>query len=76
MDSDLKQANEAIFVKLGLTATDPIRMFYTQVKHHQGLLFPVCIPNQETLLALQEAKTTENLEKIGSTEELFSNLND
>lgn len=76
MDSDLKQATEAIFAKLGLTATDAIRMFYTQVQLHQGLPFAVRIPNQETLLALRESEKPEELETVGSAEELFSNLGD
>lgn len=51
IESDLKQAAEAIFSKLGVSPSETIRIFYKQVELHQGFPFEVKIPNAETLAA-------------------------
>jgi DNA-damage-inducible protein J len=50
----LKKKAETVFKRLGLTSTDAIRLFYTQVELNNGLPFEVKIPNEETLEALRE----------------------
>jgi DNA-damage-inducible protein J len=42
---EIKKRAEDIFEKLGLTPTDAITMFYSQVSLRQGIPFPVDIPN-------------------------------
>jgi DNA-damage-inducible protein J len=46
---DLKEDVAKILKELGLSATEAITLFYSQVKLRKGLPFPVQIPNKETL---------------------------
>ena len=72
IESDLKQAAEAIFSKLGVTPSDAIRIFYKQVELHQGFPFDVRIPNAETLAAIEEIeKHPERLKCYESFDEMF-----
>jgi len=72
IDPTLKQAAEAVFAKLGMSPSDAIRIFYKQVKLHQGLPFEVRIPNMETIAAMEEVKThPERLKRYNSVEEMF-----
>jgi DNA-damage-inducible protein J len=56
MDAELKQAAEKIFEELGVSPTEAIRMFYTQVKIHRGLPFDLKVPNAVTLAAIEETE--------------------
>jgi DNA-damage-inducible protein J len=72
IDRELKQAAEAVFTKLGVSPSDAIRMFYTQVALHQGFPFEVRIPNAETITAIEEVEThPERLKRYASVEEMF-----
>ena len=72
IDTDLKQAAEAVFAKLGISPSEAIRMFYKQVEIHNGFPFDVRIPNAETLEALEEAEHyPERMTRYGSAEEMF-----
>ena len=55
IDPKLKKSTEAIFSKIGLSTTEAIRLFLTQVELHRGMPFPVSTPNQETVKAMREA---------------------
>ena len=57
----LKSQVEKNFSELGLSPTEAIRLFYTQVTLHRGLPFTVKIPNAETIEALRQARTGEGL---------------
>jgi len=74
MDSDLKQAAEKVFQKIGVSPTEAIRMFYTQVKLQKGFPFALKIPNAATLAAIEEAENSEALETIEDVDALFDNL--
>lgn len=74
IDPTTKQRAEAIFSKLGLSASQAITLFYKQVELHRGLPFPVELPNTTTLKALEEAKDWENLPRFETPEELFEDL--
>jgi DNA-damage-inducible protein J len=56
IEPGLKQEAESIFSALGVSTTEALTMFYRQVTMHNGLPFPVRIPNAETIAALQEAR--------------------
>ena len=64
----LKKESEEIFEALGLTTTQAISLFLKQTALNKGLPFPVEIPNEETLKAIEEGlikhntKTFENAE--------------
>ena len=72
IDSDLKQAAEAIFAQLGVSPSEAIRMFYRQVSLHKGFPFDVRIPNAETIAALQELNQPDRLIRHHSVEEMFA----
>ncbi len=72
IESDLKQAAEAVFSKLGVSPSDAIRIFYKQVELHQGFPFEVRIPNGETLAAIEEVeKHPERLKRYNSVDQMF-----
>ncbi|GMQ83187.1 MAG: hypothetical protein BMS9Abin05_2677 [Rhodothermia bacterium] len=54
--SDKKNA-EAIFSKLGITASQAISLFYKQVYLRKGIPFAVELPNAETRAAILEARS-------------------
>lgn len=52
-----KKNAEAIFGKLGITASQAISLFYKQVHLRKGIPFPVELPNEETRAAILEARS-------------------
>ena len=54
VDAQLKADAEAVLDKLGLTASEAIRLFYRQVALRKGLPFDVKVPNAETRRAMKE----------------------
>jgi DNA-damage-inducible protein J len=72
---EIKEQAEGILQRLGLSPTEAIRMFYTQITLRNGLPFDVAIPNDVTIKALEESRNGRNLERFDSTEELFESWN-
>jgi DNA-damage-inducible protein J len=70
VDPKLKKSTEAIFSKIGLSTTEAIRLFLTQVKLHRGLPFPVSTPNHETIDAMREANEGKDLKEYRSFRDL------
>ena len=62
----LKRDAEAVLKKIGLTPSEAITLFLTQVKLRKGLPFPVHVPNAETRRAIREAQERKNLETFES----------
>ena len=62
----LKRDAEAILKRIGLTPSEAITLFLTQVKLRKGLPFPVRVPNAETRRAIREAQERKNLETFES----------
>jgi DNA-damage-inducible protein J len=58
----LKRDAEAILKKIGLTPSEAITLFLTQVKLTKGLPFPLRVPNAETRRAIREARARKDLE--------------
>ena len=71
IDPDTKQKAETILNRLGVSPTEAIRMFYTQITLRNGLPFSVEIPNAETEQALEDSRLDRNLERFESAEDLF-----
>lgn len=61
IDVGLKKRAVKIFDRLGLTEAEAIRLFYAQVELHQGIPFPVTVPNVTTIAALDETNKPEKL---------------
>ena len=70
IDPDLKRSTERVFSKIGITTTEAIRLFLKQVALHQGLPFPIAIPNAETVAAMREANDPAALKRYRSFREL------
>ena len=68
---EIKEKAEGILQRLGLSPTEAIRMFYTQIALRNGLPFDVAIPNDQTIKALEDSRSGRNLERFDSTEKLF-----
>jgi DNA-damage-inducible protein J len=71
---DLKTEAESIFKKLGLSTTEAITLFLSQVKLYKGLPFPVRIPNKTTLEAMKKAKMGKELNTYESLEDFFKKM--
>lgn len=71
---DLKTEAESIFKKLGLSTTEAITLFLSQVKLYKGLPFPVRIPNKTTLEAMKKAKMGKELNTYESLDDFFKKM--
>jgi DNA-damage-inducible protein J len=72
INPDIKERAEAILNQLGLSPTEAIRMFYTQITLRNGLPFEVKIPNSVTQSAMEDSRSGHNLRKHESVDELFA----
>ena len=70
VEPELKRQTEQVFLKLGLSATEAITLFYRQVTLHQGLPFAVKVPNSETIAALRQAQAEEGLTEYADLDDL------
>ena len=66
VDAKLKARAEGVLEKLGLNASDAIRLFYKQVALQKGLPFDVKLPNATTRRALKDADEGKNLVRYES----------
>ncbi len=74
LDPKLKKKAEKIFEIVGLTESEAVRLFYKNVVLTRGLPFTLAIPNQETKLAIEEARSGELSIKHDSIDNLFLDL--
>jgi DNA-damage-inducible protein J len=65
----LKRDAEAVLRKIGLTSSEAITLFLTQVKLTNGLPFPVDVPNRRTRQAIRQARAGTDIETFGSVAE-------
>ncbi len=70
VEPELKCQAEEVFSELGLSPTEAITLFYTQVTLHRGLPFAVRVPNDETIEALRQARAGEGLTEYADLEAL------
>ena len=54
---ELKSDVEEILSQLGMTTTQAITMFFEQIQLKRGIPLQMEMPNEETLAAMEEAKT-------------------
>jgi DNA-damage-inducible protein J len=74
VEPKLKAEAEAILERLGLSASDAIRLFYKQVALRKGLPFDVAIPNAGTRRAMRDVERGQGLTRYTDTQELFDKL--
>ena len=75
MSIDLKEDVTKILKKIGLSATEAITLFYSQVRLHKGIPFPVKIPNKTTLKAMKDADEGNTID-FNSFGEMMKYLNE
>ena len=61
IDPKLKKNAEEIFQKIGLSRSEAISLFYTQVTLHDGLPFSIRIPNTTTQKAIEDAQNGKEI---------------
>jgi DNA-damage-inducible protein J len=66
VEPELKRDAEAVLMKIGLTPSEAIILFLTQVKLTKGLPFPVRVPNKATRRAIKEARARKDVETFAS----------
>ena len=54
MEPNLKADVEALLRQLGISTTEAINMFYSQIRLNHGLPFPVEIPNETTMKTFEK----------------------
>lgn len=74
IEPDLKEEVEALFMRLGLSVTDAINIFYKQVRFHKGLPFEVRIPNRATVRTMKKTNAGKELTRHESLEALRKHL--
>lgn len=73
IEPELKHSATAVLEKMGLNISQAFRLFLRQVVAHQSLPFEVKAPNDETLTAMQEARSIKKA-KFGSAKDLIDDL--
>ena len=71
IEPETKAKAESVFRRLGITPTEAIRIFYTQISLRDGLPFPVEIPNEITEKTITKSRRGEEITKFGSLDEMF-----
>lgn len=74
VDPNLKADAEKVLSKLGISTTEAINLFLSQVRLRKGLPFDVKIPNKTALKAMQDAEEGRNLSSYDSLDEFFEKM--
>jgi DNA-damage-inducible protein J len=74
VDPDLKRETEKVLKELGLTTSQAITLFFSQINLRHGLPFAVALPNSETAQAIEDALTGLDLRAAESVDALFQDL--
>jgi DNA-damage-inducible protein J len=64
VDHDLKDETDKIFAELGISTTDAIRMFLSQVRLQRGLPFSVGLPDQNDDLLVPNSMRQSALDSV------------
>ena len=75
IDPDTKAKAETVLRQLGITPTEAIRIFYTQITLQNGLPFDVKIPNDLSATTLKQSYRDEEIEEFDSLDEMLDRLN-
>jgi len=71
IEPEVKAQAESILQRLGVSPTEAIRMFYTQITLRNGLPFSVDIPNETTETAMNDSRTGRNLDHFENVDDLM-----
>ncbi|MDX1950317.1 MAG: type II toxin-antitoxin system RelB/DinJ family antitoxin [Rickettsiales bacterium] len=71
---DVKQKVESILLKLGISISEAISLYFNQISLNRGLPFEVKIPNKKTSKVISEAKKGKNIKRFKSVNDLMKDL--
>lgn len=74
IDGHLKSDVEHVLEKLGLTISEAIVLFMSQIKLRKGIPFEIKIPNKTTLKTLKDTDNHKNLVRYKSAKDMFDKL--
>ena len=74
VDSDLKNKVDIILHDLGLTISEAISLYLSQIKLHKGIPFAIEIPNKETKKAIHDAQNGKNVTICKDSKDMFQKL--
>lgn len=74
IESEIKLAVEEIFEQFGMTKSEAIELFYRQVALTKNIPFAKRNLNQETIAAIEELKSKENLTTYDNFAEIRNDL--
>ncbi len=74
VEENLKKDVDSILLTLGLSASEAINIFYSQIKLNQGIPFQVKIPNNVTTRTFNETDNGKNIKKFKNKKDMFASL--
>jgi DNA-damage-inducible protein J len=74
LDPQVKKNAEAVLKTLGLTTSQAVNLFFTQVSLNKGIPFDVHIPNEPTAKAIETGLAGRSLHSAASLDDLISQL--
>ena len=74
VDPDLKADAEKVLNTLGISTTEAINLFLSQVRLRRGLPFDVKIPNKTTRKAMKDAEEHHNLSSYDNLDAFFKKM--
>jgi len=74
IEPELKAEVEKLFRQLGLSTTEAINIFFSQVQLRKGLPFNIEIPNETTLKTFRDSDAGKNLIQCKDVDDMFDKL--
>lgn len=74
IEPELKNRVEAVFKRLGLSATEAVTVFYKQVELRDGLPFNVVIPNETTEQTFKNTDAGQDVIICANAKDMFKKL--
>ncbi len=74
VEPGLKDDVEKLLHRLGVTTTEAITMFYSQIRLRQGFPFPVEVPNATTRKTFEATDRGEDINTFDSLDKMFEAL--
>ncbi len=74
VDKEVKVSVEHILDRLGLSVSEAINLFMSQIILNRGIPFEVKIPNKTTLKTFKDTDNNRNLVRCKNSKEMFKKL--
>ena len=74
VEDNLKKDVENILLALGISPSEAINIFYSQIRLRQGIPFEIKIPNKITLKTFEETDSLRKRKSFQKKEDLFKAL--